>query len=261
MRKRLVIAAWKAYLSLGEARRIAGEIGGWAARNGPGFELALAPSFPHIVPVGDAVGDAAGICAQDADLASRGAYTGHTPPQMLADAGCRYVLLGHSEMRRHKGETDGILNRKIRLVLGESDLRVVLCIGESRAQRDGGGTEAALDLQLARCLDGIPGGTAAGRLDVAYEPVWAISSENPASPPDPSDVGRTHRHIRRTLEGTLGPEAAGSSRILYGGSVDASNVAGYVARDGVDGVLVGSASTRLPGVLSLLDAVRSAGKP
>ena len=181
-RKKLVIAAWKTYLTLAESKNLAKEIRDWAARNPPICEIVLAPSFPHIVPVRHAIGAALGISAQNADLAGRGAYTGHTPPQMLSDAGCSYVLLGHSELRKYKKETDLLLKKKTEAVLAESDLGVVLCIGESYRQKTEGRTLDTLESQLRTGLGGIPGADVAGRLDIAYEPVWAISFRESAKP-------------------------------------------------------------------------------
>ena len=260
-RKKLVIAAWKTYLTLAESKNLAKEIRYWAARNPPSCEIVLAPSFPHIVPVRHAVGTALGISAQNVDLAGRGAYTGHTPPQMLSDAGCSYVLLGHSELRKYKKETDLLLKKKTEAVLTESDLGVVLCIGESYRQKTEGRTLDTLESQLRTGLGGIPGADVAGRLDIAYEPVWAISSENPQSPPAPQDVDAIHGRIKSVLEQLFGGQIAKKIRVLYGGSVSPSNVGSYVGQPDIDGVLVGSASTRLPGVIDLLKAVEYSIRP
>ena len=257
-RRKLVIAAWKTYLDLAAAEKLAGVIRDWAARRTPDFDLVIAPSFPHIIPVRRIAGHALGISAQNADLAGRGAYTGMTPPSLLSDAGCGYVMLGHSETRKYRGETDLLLRKKILAICEESDLHIILCIGESRSQKDAGMTTHILESQLTECLSDIPHDMISGRLDVAYEPLWAISSEAPTSPPDPRDVGEIHGKIRAHLEDMLGAAVSDRIRILYGGSVDASNVSDYMSRDMVDGVLVGSASTKLAGVTLLLDAVHDA---
>ena len=254
-RKKLVIAAWKTYLTLAESKNLAREIRDWAARNPPSCEIVLAPSFPHIVPVRHTVGTALGISAQSVDLAGRGAYTGHTPPQMLSDAGCNYVLLGHSELRKYKKETNLFLKKKTEAVLAKSDLGVVFCIGENYRQKTEGRTLDTLESQLRKGLGGIPGDDVTGRLDIAYEPVWAISSENPQSPPEPQGVDAIHKRIKSVLGQLFGWQIAKKIRVLYGGSVSPSNVGSYVRQPNIDGILVGSASTRLPGVIDLLKAV------
>ena len=253
--KKLVIAAWKTYLTLTESKNLAKEIRDWVAKNPTICEIVLAPSFPHIVPVRHTIGTAVGISAQNVDLAGRGAYTGHTPPQMLSDAGCNYVLLGHSELRKYKKETDQLLKKKAEVVLAESDMGVVLCIGESYRQKTGGRTLDTLESQLRTGLGGIPGVDVDGRLDIAYEPVWAISSENPQSPPEPQDVDAIHGRIKSVLVQLFGEQIAKKIRVLYGGSVNPSNVGSYVRQPNIDGVLVGSASTKFPGVIDLLKAV------
>lgn len=255
-REKIVVAAWKTYLTLAGSECLAREIAAWAARSSGAFELVLTPPFLHIAPVRRAVGDAIAVGAQNLDLAGRGAYTGQTPPQLLIDAGCSYVLLGHSELRRHMGETDALLRTKVAAALGEAGLRVILCIGESYAQKSAGTTLDVLKSQLDGCLKGIRGSEAAGRLDIAYEPIWAISSESPTSPPEARHVNALHLKIRKTLARLLGGKAAEKVRILYGGSVSAANVGRYLQQSEIDGVLVGSASTRLPDVLELLDAAR-----
>ena len=192
-RKKLVIAAWKTYLTLAESKNLAKEIRDWAARNPPSCEIVLAPSFPHIVPVRHAIGTALGISAQNVDLAGRGAYTGHTPPQMLSDAGCSYVLLGHSELRKYKKETDLLLKKKTEAVLAESDLGVVLCHRRELQAEDRGQDAGHAGVTAKNGSGRHPGSRCGRRLDIAYEPVWAISSENPQSPPAPQDVDANPR--------------------------------------------------------------------
>ena len=148
-RRKVVIAAWKTYLDSAQSEALAVGIRNWAAgRPDARYELLLSPTALHAVLVGRAAGKTAAICAQDLDPVGRGAYTGQVPPQLLTDAGCSHVLLGHSEARRHGGDTDHTLGRKVEAALDNSDLHVILCIGESREQRDGGFTLDTLESQL-----------------------------------------------------------------------------------------------------------------
>lgn len=253
-RRKVVIAAWKTYLDSAQSEALAAGIRNWAAgRPDARYELLLSPTALHAVLVGRAAGKTAAICAQDLDPVGRGAYTGQVPPQLLTDAGCSHVLLGHSEARRHGGDTDHTLGRKVEAALDNSDLHAILCIGESREQRDGGFTLDTLESQLRGALGGVSRDSADGRIDIAYEPVWAISSEGPAEPPEPHGVDEIHCRIRDTLEDMLGSDAGQKAGILYGGSVSAANVAGYLGEPNIDGVLVGSASTTLAGLTGLLE--------
>jgi len=259
-RRKLVIAAWKTYLDTRGSADMAKRIRDWAQASSDNlaeYDLVISPTFLHIAHIRRILQDTAKVGAQNADIASMGAYTGHIPAELLSDAGCSYVLLGHSEMRKYRKETDAILQRKIRMILENSSMNVVLCIGEDYEQRSNGSTLQVLEAQIRRGLRSISEAKLQNRLSIAYEPVWAISSENPVRPPDAVKVNHTHKKIRRILNELFGKKLSDATRILYGGSVNLENVSDYIRQSDIDGVLVGSASSR-PTFTNLLDVIHRA---
>lgn len=178
-----------------------------------------------------------GLGAQHCHDEDAGAFTGEISPPMLAKLDVRYVVCGHSERRQVFGESDELINRKVRAVLAHG-MRPILCVGETDEQREAGDAEAVVATQLAAGLDGVDGGQA-DEVVVAYEPVWAIGTGKSATP---GDAGDMCTYVRQQLSERLGDDAAGDVRIQYGGSVKPGNVAELMARDDIDGALVGGAS-------------------
>ncbi len=172
---------------------------------------------------------------QDCHPAAVGAHTGDVSAEMLADAGCRYVIVGHSERRADHHETDAMVREKAEAA-HRAGLVAIVCVGETLAQRDGGQTLRVVGGQLRGSL---PAAATAANVVVAYEPVWAIGT---GRTPTPEDVARVHGHIRKALRRRLADGAA--VRILYGGSVKASNAVELMAVKDVDGALVGGASLK-----------------
>lgn len=197
-------------------------------------QVALAPPFTLIHAMREAVNDI-GIGAQDCHVRPSGAFTGDISAPMLVDAGAGFVIVGHSERRAMHGETDAIVRAKAEAAQ-TAGLGIILCVGETEAERDSGEAEAVVTRQLAGSLP--QGEEATVKLSVAYEPVWAIGT---GRVPSIDDVGAMHRAIRARLAATYG-EAGGDVRILYGGSVNAGNAAELLAADEVGGALVGGAS-------------------
>ncbi len=213
-------------------------------------EVALFPPFPWLVPVAGALdGTGIGLGAQDCFWERSGAFTGEVSAAMLA-ALCGWVIVGHSERRVQFGETDEQVARKAAAALGVG-LHVVVCVGEREDQLDAGRAEEVVHAQLTAALDPVAAGDA-GRLVVAYEPVWAIGTGRNA---DPGHAGTMMGVVRRRLWEALGPEAAGRVRVLYGGSVNASNIASYVELESCAGCLVGGASLRVEEFSSMIEAV------
>lgn len=175
--------------------------------------------------------------AQNVHWADSGAYTGEISPGMLAKLGVRHVIVGHSERREHFGETDEMVNKKAKAVIG-SDMAVIVCVGETLEEREAGQAEDVVSSQLQGALRGISleDGSA---LSVAYEPVWAIGSGRTALP---DDAGLIAGLIRRQLVDRLNSEVAQQVRILYGGSVNPGNIKDFMAKTDIDGALVGGAS-------------------
>ncbi len=175
-----------------------------------------------------------------------GAFTGEISPRMLLNAGCRWVLIGHSERRTLFGETDEQVNRKVRTAI-EHGLKPMVCIGETLEERESDRTEAVLRRQVAEGLAGLPPGS---DVVVAYEPVWAIGTGKTATP---AQANSAHAFIRKELGGLLGSEAD-TVRILYGGSVKPDNAAGLMAEPEIDGALVGGACLNPDSFLKIIRA-------
>ncbi|MDA8311608.1 MAG: triose-phosphate isomerase [Actinomycetota bacterium] len=189
--------------------------------------------------------------AQHCNDHDRGAYTGEVSPQMLARLGVRYVIVGHSERRRHFAMTDEAVAATLRAVL-RHEMTPILCVGESESERAGGRTEARLSAQLDSALRGLEGAQVA-RVVVAYEPLWAIGTGNAATAVDAEDACL---FVRQTVAGLAGSDAAASLRVQYGGSVNPQNAADLMAEPDVDGLLVGGASLNAAEFLEIVRASR-----
>jgi triosephosphate isomerase len=237
MRMPIMAGNWKMYKTAREAidfvARLHKELG---ARDET--EAVVAPSFVALAPVAERLkGTKIAVAAQDCFWEEQGAYTGEVSVPMLRDAGCRYVIIGHSERRAYFGESDATVNKKVKAVLAHG-LRPIICVGESLEQREQGNTFAVVERQVKEGLKGL-GEAAIQALVVAYEPVWAIGTGKTASPGQAQEV---HAFIRKILSDIFGTEGAGVIRIQYGGSVKPDNVDELMAQPDIDGALVGGAS-------------------
>jgi triosephosphate isomerase len=212
-------------------------------------DIVLCPPAPLIDRMAARV--ATGVIAlggQTCHPAIKGAHTGDISAQMLADAGARYVILGHSERRADHRETDTIVRAQARAAI-EAGLVAIICLGETEAERDAGRTLEVVTAQLAGSLpDRATGDTCV----VAYEPVWAIGT---GRVPSPDQIAEVHGALRRALTGHLGADTAGAIRLLYGGSVKPDNAAGIFAIPDVDGALVGGASLKAADFAAIIDAL------
>jgi triosephosphate isomerase len=236
-RRPLVAANWKMQLTPTAAARYVTELLPRLVDVDDRVEIALAPAAPALDRVGAALrGSIVKLAAQNVSPEPRGAFTGEVSVEMLADLGCAYALVGHSERRALFGETSALVSRKAAALLG-SGIRPIVCVGETLAEREAGRTEDVVGEQLDTSLAGIPA-DAAPDLVVAYEPVWAIGTGKTATP---ELAQQAHAFIRRRLQARFGPPAAGI-RIQYGGSVKPENAAALLAEADVDGALVGGAS-------------------
>ncbi len=178
-----------------------------------------------------------GLGAQDVHWEDEGAFTGEISTPMLVALKVGYVIVGHSERRAMFGETDETVNRKVRAVFAHG-MTPILCVGETLKERDVGATEDRVTAQVREDLAGVPGSDA-GRLVVAYEPIWAIGTGRNA---EPSDAGQVIGLIRQALAELYDGELARTVRIQYGGSVKAGNIRDFMAHPEIDGALVGGAS-------------------
>ena len=203
-------------------------------------EVAVLPPFTDIRSVQTLIdGDKLGLVhgAQDLSPHDAGAYTGEISGAFLAKLGCRYVIVGHSERRQHHHEDDALVNAKVKAA-HRHGLTPILCVGELLDVRKDGRHVVHCTGQLRGALAGVDA-AAAEKLVVAYEPVWAIGTGEVATPQDAQEVCAA---IRATLAELYGPALADATRVLYGGSVKAANVAGIMAQPDIDGALVGGAS-------------------
>ena len=203
-----------------------------------GVDIAVAPPYTALAAAAEAVvGSRIRIGAQNMFAGEEGAFTGEISPVMLRDLGVDLVILGHSERRALFHEGDELVARKVATALAH-DLTPVVCVGETREQRERGETEAVVTGQLRGALGGLQAGDGE-QLVIAYEPVWAIGTGETATPADAQEMCA---HIRSHIAQTFGAEAAASVRIQYGGSVKPGNAPELMAQPDVDGALVGGAS-------------------
>jgi triosephosphate isomerase len=245
---KLIAGNWKMHKTLAEARDLAREI---VQGVGPQTraEVVLAPPYTALSAVAaEITGSGVLLAAQDTYWEEKGAFTGAIAPGMLADVGCTYVIVGHSERRQHFGDDDEAVNRKVHAVLA-AGLRPIMCVGETLGEREAGKTFAVVETQVLNGLAGFPA-SERERLVIAYEPVWAIGTGKTATPEQAQEV---HRLIRTLLADTLG---TASIRILYGGSVTPDNAATLMAEPDLDGALVGGASLKAASFLGIIAATR-----
>lgn len=236
--------------TLGSAAALAEALGEGLEKE-PGLlqlcDFAVCPPFVHLLTVCQQLPAGVALGAQDCALTGEGAYTGDISVNMLVDAGCDYVILGHSERRQYHGETDGQIAAKATMCY-EKKLTAIICVGETEVQRAEGRQEDVVGAQLARA---VPLAATAGNTVIAYEPVWAIGTGKTASP---DDVKAMHRFIRQRLKEQLAE--GGNMRILYGGSVKPDNAEVLMSTENVDGALVGGASLKADQFLAIARGVK-----
>jgi triosephosphate isomerase len=203
-------------------------------------DIVVAPVFTALTSVASVLSDSnIALAAQNCYPENQGAFTGEVSPALLKDAGCRYVIVGHSERRQLFGETDDFINRKVKAVL-DSGMTVILCIGETLKEREGDKTFEVLERQVREGLQGI-GAAAMDGVVIAYEPVWAIGTGKTASE---AQAQQAHDFIRRLIADLFDKQVAERIRIVYGGSVKPGNVDGLLRQPDIDGALVGGASLK-----------------
>ncbi|WP_026369281.1 triose-phosphate isomerase [Kallotenue papyrolyticum] len=201
-------------------------------------EVVICPPFTALYPLAPLLAESViALGAQNMYPADQGAFTGEISPLMLKEVGCRYVILGHSERRQLFGESDTLINRKVRAAVGHG-LTPILCVGETKPQRDAGQAETVTLAQLRAGLEGLSAEQLRGVV-VAYEPVWAIGTGDTATP---ADAQAMHAAIRAALAEGWGATVAEAVRVLYGGSVKPDNIDALMAQPDIDGALVGGAS-------------------
>lgn len=248
-RPSLIVGNWKMYKTVAEALELATAVKNAVAPtvHGHRVEVVVMPPATALHAVGQRLhGSQVGLGAQTCFWEPQGAFTGEISPLMLADLGCRYVLVGHSERRHHFGETDAAVNLKAKAIL-KAGLHPIVCVGETEKERDAGEMKNRLFGQLAEGLFGFTP-EMLEKTVIAYEPVWAIGTGRVATTEQAQEV---HDFIRQYLHSQLG-EVAKALRILYGGSVKPNNIAGLMAQPDVDGALVGGASLKAEEFLQIV---------
>lgn len=236
-RRPLLAGNWKMHLSIDEARKLAGAIAK-STQDINDRDVMIAPPFTTLRAVAEVVGNTKVILAgQNVCWADKGAFTGEISPTMLKEAACQMAIIGHSERRHIFGETDKMVNQRVKGCLSH-DLTPILCIGEKLDEREANNTFAVLETQLREGLADVNLSTGE-ELIIAYEPVWAIGTGKTASPEQAQEV---HAFIRNLIANIYEKNIATKMRILYGGSVNAVNVDVLMSQEDVDGALVGGAA-------------------
>ena len=238
-RKKFVCGNWKMHKTAAEARALLGELRRLADGLADQVEVAVAPPFTALLAAAEALkGSRIALAAQDVHWEAQGAFTGEVSAPMLAEAGCRHVIVGHSERRQLFGEDDETVRKKAGAVLA-AGMRPIVCVGETLAEREAGRTLEVVSRQVRGGLSGIPS-SAMAPVTVAYEPVWAIGTGRTATAAQAQEVHAAIRALLRELCGAT----ADQIRIQYGGSVKPDNAAELMAQPDVDGALVGGASLK-----------------
>lgn len=222
-------------------------------------EVVLCPPFVYLDFISKKTSKDIKLGGQNIFWDRQGPYTGEISPQMLKDIGCDYVILGHSERKRNSGETNEIINKKIKAAL-KSRLKIILCVGEESRNsfnKDGrwtGEVDLILKEQVLKCLEGIDESQMMNII-IAYEPIWAISTTENGCVATPDDALSASLLIRKTVLQKYNEKIARSLRILYGGSVDSKNAIDFIKEVGIDGVLVGGASINASEFVRLIKSV------
>ncbi len=238
LRRPLVAGNWKMHGNRADAARLVGELITRGAGQGAA-EVIVCPPFVHLADVSrQLAGCRIGLGAQDVCAEEAGAHTGEVSAAMLADIGCRHVIVGHSERRAMYGDEDGLVARKF-VAAGRHGLTPILCVGETLAEREAGATARVILRQLDAVV-GEAGVAAFAAAVVAYEPVWAIGTGRTAEPQQAQEVHALIRGRIAEKDATI----AASLRVLYGGSVKAGNAALLFGMPDVDGGLIGGASLK-----------------
>ena len=255
MRTPFVAGNWKMFNTVAEARHLVSEmVPGLQAIKA--VEKVLCPPFTALLAVRSLLeGTDIGLGGQDVYLEATGAYTGEISPTMLAEL-CQYVIIGHSERRAYFGESDISVNRKVHASLAHR-LTPIVCVGETLEENEGGRTTEVVSRQVNVGLQGLDIGsieTGEGNISlvIAYEPVWAIGTGRAATTEDANAV--VAEVIRPTLERMFNQSIAQAIRILYGGSVKASNAGEFFQQPDVDGALVGGASLMASEFVAIVQA-------
>jgi len=246
VKKSLIAGNWKMYKTPAESINFVSEL----VKNIKSYEdrdVLICPPFTSLYPVSKIIKNSAvKLGAQNVYFENEGAYTGEISPLMLKDTGVEYVICGHSERRNIFGESDEIINKKVKKVV-ETGMNAILCVGEKLEEREKGETFNVIENQVKRCLEGFD---KFENLVIAYEPVWAIGTGKTALPSQAEEV---HIFIRELIAKIYNKDIAENLIILYGGSVKPENIDQLMKEKNIDGVLVGGACLKVESFLRIID--------
>ena len=247
-RKAVIAGNWKMNKTATEAASLIDAL--VPAVQGAGCDVVICTPFTSLcTAVEKCAGTNIGVGAENVHFEKSGAFTGEISADMLVDLGVKYVITGHSERRQYFAETDETVNKRTKAALA-AGLTVIVCVGESLAQREQGVTEELVRMQTKIALGGVSAEEMA-RVIIAYEPVWAIGTGRTATPEQAEAVCAA---IRATLADLYGAEVAEEMRVLYGGSMNPGNVEGLMAQPNIDGGLIGGASLKAASFVQLINA-------
>ena len=255
-RKPIIAGNWKMNLLQSEAKAlfdgISSYLSSYTAVQLP--SVVIAPVFTSLNQVHSihcdcgCGGDKLAVAGQNCHWESSGAYTGEISVEMLKDAGCSYVIIGHSERRQYFSETDEMINKKAKAILA-GGLIPIICCGETLEQREAGSTDVHIASQIRAALSGISSEDIAKSV-IAYEPIWAIGTGKSC---DADEANRVIKMIRSVVSEIAGSSAADSIRILYGGSVKPSTIEEQMSKSDIDGALIGGASLKVDSFTEIID--------
>ncbi len=250
MRTQIIAGNWKMNMTQAEAILLVEQIKEALVQLSLDKEVVVCPPFTALTTVLDLVDETdIQVGAQNMYYADNGAYTGEVAPPMLAEIGCNYVILGHSERRQYFGETDELINKKLKAAFSHA-ITPILCVGESLEQRETNETKRFIYSQLEKGLKDIKADEVA-RMVIAYEPIWAIGTGKTATA---VQAGEVCTAIREKIAHMYNEETADFVRIQYGGSVKGDNAASILDQKDIDGALVGGAALKADEFISIIKA-------
>ncbi len=245
----LIVGNWKMHKTIGEAVDFAHRLRAGLPERAE-KAVAVAPPFTALRAVAEVLkGTGIHLAAQNVCDREEGAFTGEVSARMLADAGCRFVIVGHSERRAFCGESDALINKKIRAAV-RGGLQPIVCIGETLGEREADQTFAVVKRQLAEGLKDLSLGDVAPMV-LAYEPVWAIGTGQTASPEQADQV---HAFIRSVVSSLFGEDFSRRVPVIYGGSVNPGNIAALMGKPDINGALVGGASLDVESFIRIVES-------
>ena len=250
MRKKVIAGNWKMNMDMNGTVALISELKNEIRNKNLNASVIVCPPFTNLDTASALIKDSSiKLGAQNMYFEENGAFTGEISPSMLKSVGCEFVILGHSERRTIFGESDQVINKKIKTAV-KHGLKPIFCIGETLEEREGGITFKVIEKQISNGLEGLSG-TDLAELIVAYEPVWAIGTGRNATPRQAQEV---HQFIRGLIAGQLSQSFADQLVIQYGGSVKADNASDLLSQPDIDGALVGGACLKADSFIKIVEA-------